>query len=221
MTIMTDTIASSQVYEQNLQFWDSAWNTVKAPYTKMPDLDYISRIPASLASRKLSRVLDLGCGSGWLAVFLARAGFRVVGVDVASRAIELGKTWAADECLQIDFQTQDISDLNFPAGYFGSVIANSIFEHLTLDLAEKTLESLSNLLEPGGLFLGCFDKVGTGPGEYYKLEDGTHVYTDKGRLGMMLRCFSNSEIETLFQKWTIEELSEVGNGSRFLLAKKD
>ena len=100
------------------------------------------------------------------------------------------------------------------------MVANSIFEHLTFDLANKTVESLSNLLEPGGIFLGCFDKVGTGPGEYYKLEDGTQVYTDKGRQGMMLRCFSNSEIEALFQKWTIEELSEVADGSRFLIARR-
>jgi len=164
-------------------------------------------------------VLDLGCGSGWLSVFLARAGFTVIGVDVAQHAIELGQGWAATEGLAIDFRVQDICDLNLPAGHFGSVVANSIFEHLTLDLAEKTVQSLTRVLKPGGVFLGCFDKVGTGPGEYFKLSDGTQVYTDKGRQGMMLRCYSDAEIRKLFSEWDILELSEVGAGTRFFLAR--
>ena len=81
---------------------------VKTPYTQMPDLRLSFQDSCQPGRREASRVLDLGCGSGWLSVFLARAGFSVVGVDVAAHAIELGKTWAADEGLQIDFQTQDI-----------------------------------------------------------------------------------------------------------------
>ena len=89
-TISTD----SEVYRQNLEFWQRAWNMVKVPYTQLPDLNYIPRIPAELESKKTTRILDLGCGSGWLSVFLARNGFKMLGVDVASHAIELAKTWA-------------------------------------------------------------------------------------------------------------------------------
>lgn len=216
---MTDTIAGKEVYEENIEFWDKAWNMVKVPYTQMPDLDYLPRIPELLQAHKSSPVLDLGCGSGWLSIYLARAGFSVVGVDLACHALELGRVWAEKENLSIDFQVQDISDLNFKPALFGSVVANSIVEHLTLDLAGKTIENLKNLVKPDGIFIGCFDLVGTGPGEYYKLEDGTHVYTDKGRKGMLLRCFSNKEIESLFRNWRIEELSELANGTRFLLAR--
>jgi SAM-dependent methyltransferase len=210
-----------RIYDENIQFWQSAWNQVKAPHTQMPPLDYIYRIPAGLAERKSSRVLDLGCGSGWLSVFLAREGFRVIGVDIACHAIELAGKWAGSEGLQIEFLTQDITALNFPPAYFGSVVGNSIFEHLTYKMAEQTVASLNNLLEVGGIFLGCFDRVGTGPGKYYKLEDGTHVYTDEGRQGMMLRCFSNDEIIALFEEWQIEEMSEIASGSRLLIARKN
>ncbi len=217
---MTDTICSPEVYRQNLEFWDRAWNMVKVPYTQMPDLDYVPKIPAALNSKISSRVLDLGCGSGWLSIFLARHGFNVTGVDIAKHAIELGQVWANDEKLAIDFQVQDISELKFEKSYFGAVVANSIFEHLTYSLAKQSLEAIHEMLEPGGIFVGCFDKVGTGPGEYYKLEDGSQIYTDKGRKGMLLRCFSDDEIKDFFSTWNLREFSEVAAGARFVIASK-
>lgn len=218
---MTDTVLSPQVYQENLDFWTKAWNMVKTPYTQMPDLAYVPRIPASIEALKSDPVLDLGCGSGWLSVFLCRTGFKVTGVDVAEHALELGRMWAKQEDLQIEFLVQDISKLNFAEAYFGSVVANSIFEHLTYELCENTAKSIYRILKPGGLLVACFDKVGTGPGEYYKLDDGTQVYTDKGRRGMMLRCFSDDEIKVLFKDFEILELTQVTDLTRFFIARKN
>jgi hypothetical protein len=177
----------SKVYLQNLAFWDRAWNMVKVPYTQMPDLPYLSGIPEHLQKAGTRRVLDLGCGSGWLSIYLARAGFYVTGIDLAKHAIELG--------------------------------ANSIFEHLTYELAVVTIKQLKSILIPGGTFFGCFDKVGGGPGEYYSLEDGTHVYTDKGRQGMLLRFFNDEELQALFSGWRIEEFATLTSGSRIIWAR--
>jgi SAM-dependent methyltransferase len=217
---MSETIVSPQAYQENIDFWDKAWNGVKAPYTQMPDLQYLPKILESFEQGKHGKVLDLGCGSGWLSVFLARNGFDVVGVDLAAHAIELGKMWADQESLKIDFQVQDISNLSFAEKTFTGVIANSIFEHLTYDLAEQTAKKIYWLLADKGVFFGCFDMVGTGPGEYYKLDDGTHVYTDKGRKGMLLRCFSDDELRRIFAGWQIQELSSIEGGSRILVATK-
>jgi SAM-dependent methyltransferase len=217
---MNDTLSDPGIYEQNLAFWDKAWKMVKTPYTQMPPLPYLEQIPKSIEGARGKKVLDLGCGSGWLSVFLARQGFDVIGVDVAENALKLGQMWAEQENLSIKFITKDISDLDFPDNYFAAVVANSIFEHLPASLARKTVELLSKAVEKGGVFFGCFDKVGTGPGEYYKLDDGTHVYTDKGRQGMMLRCFSDEEIRELFSDWTIEEFTTIESGSRLLIARR-
>ena len=85
----------SDVYLQNLGFWERAWGMVKVPYTQMPDLPYLASIPSGLKRAGAARVLDLGCGSGWLSVFLAREGFFVTGIDVAQHAVELARTWAS------------------------------------------------------------------------------------------------------------------------------
>jgi SAM-dependent methyltransferase len=212
-------LLTSQTYQDNLEFWQRAWSGVKAPYTQMPDLPYLESIPAWLTERRVKSVLDLGCGSGWLAIFLARRGFQVTGLDVAEHAIQLARTWADEEDLEIEFDVGDIADMDYAMGSFDAVVANSIFEHLTWDLAEHALKRLKSILLPKGCFIGCFDKVGTGPGDYYELGDGSHIYTDKGRRGMLLRNFSDEELKKLFSGWTISRFEEFDSGSRFICAQ--
>lgn len=207
------------VYKQNVKFWDRAWSPVKTPYTQMPDLPYIQAVPATLQERGVKTVLDLGCGSGWLSIFLARAGFQVTGIDIATHAVDLADQWAKQESLPAKFLAADITAIPFEAGSFDACVANSILEHLTWELAEQTFTQLGKVLKPGASFFGCFDKVGTGPGEYYKLEDGTQVYTDKGRSGMMLRCFSDEELRRLFDGWTVESMETIDSGSRIVWAR--
>jgi SAM-dependent methyltransferase len=213
-----DELTSSDIYKENLDFWQRAWAPLKTPYTQMPDLVYLNDIPASLREHNASTVLDLGCGSGWLAIFLARENFKVTGLDVADQALNLAKMWAQQENLEIQFDLGDIAKMPYQPESFDAVVANSIFEHLTTALAQATIDRVRLLLKPGGIFIGCFDKVGTGPGEYYELSDGTHVYTDKGRRGMMLRYFNDEELRTMFAGWTIIRFDELESGSRFVIA---
>lgn len=208
------------VYQENISFWEKAWNMCKVPYTQLPDLSYIPRIADELKKNGAKKVLDLGCGSGWLAVYLARQGFEVVGVDVSAQAINLANTWASQEDLKISFDVADASQLQYQAGSFDAVVANSIFEHFPIKQAQQLTDKVYSMLKDGGIFIGCFDKVGSGPGEYYTLEDGTHVYTDKARKGMMLRRYELDELQALFKAFKTLENDEVDGGSIFLVANK-
>lgn len=213
-----DELLASDFYRDNLDFWDRAWGMCKTAYTQMPELPYLEDIPAQLEKRGNKTILDLGCGSGWLSVYLARRGFSVTGVDVSTNALRLAKEWADQEDLDIQFDVGDMADLPYPDGAFDAVVANSIFEHLPLDMTIATIEKLKHILVPGGSFVGCFDKVGGGPGEYYELEDHTHVYTDKARKGMLLRCYSDDELRDVFRGWKVESIDVLETGSRFLVA---
>jgi SAM-dependent methyltransferase len=211
---------NEEIYGENVDFWARAWGGVKTPYTQMPKLSYLPDIPDNLEGYGCKQILDLGCGSGWLSVYLARRGFAVTGVDIAPQAIELAKMWASEEKLAIDFSVKDILQMDFAEGSFDACVANAIFEHLTLELAETCLKRVHKFLKPGGIFVGCFDKVGGGPGEYFELDDGTHIYTDKGRKGMLLRCFDDDELKTLFTGWTIESFETAENGTRIIWARR-
>ena len=62
------------------------------------------------------RALDLGCGTGTNALEMARRGWRVTGVDFASRAIREARRKAAREGFGIEFLAADVSDLRELAG---------------------------------------------------------------------------------------------------------
>jgi SAM-dependent methyltransferase len=206
------------VYRDNLEFWERAWNQVKAAYTQLPDLPYLTTIPETLTKRSVRTVLDLGCGTGWLSVYLAKQGFQVTGLDISMHAVKLGREWAGKEDLDIHFDVGDIADMPYPDGAFDAVVANSIFEHFPFDVAEITMKRLKHILVPGGTFIGCFDKVGGGPGEYFELTDKTHVYTDKHRKGMMLRYYKDAELKQILSGWKIETMDELESGTRFVVA---
>src|ERR1700685_2328205 len=129
-------LLSSEIYKENLAFWFKAWNMVKTPYTQMPDLPYLTGMISALKEGQAKRVLDLGCGSGWLSIFLTRAGFELTGVDISDHALDLARTWAAQEKLSIQFDQGDIADLDYPNSSFEAIVANSIFEHFTFELAQ-------------------------------------------------------------------------------------
>ncbi len=213
-------ILGSQVYAENVDFWNRAWSPVKTAYTQMPDLPYLTLMMSELASKAPTNVLDLGCGSGWLSILLARNGFDVTGVDVAEQAINLANDWANQESHTINFQVKDMALLEFSPGTFEACVANSIFEHFPLELTRTIFKQLKTIIAVNGVFIGCFDKVGTGPGEYYKLEDETHVYTDKGRKGMLLRCYSDEELEEILTDsgFTITYKETFESGTRYIVA---
>ncbi|MBN8658997.1 MAG: class I SAM-dependent methyltransferase [Candidatus Melainabacteria bacterium] len=211
---------SSEIYRENLAFWEKAWSGVTRPYKQLPQLSYVPRIPADLKERGVNKVLDLGCGSGWLSIYLCREGFQVTGVDVSAQAIKLGKIWAREDGHSIDFQVSDIETMEFEVESFDAVVANSIFEHFPLNMSRDIADRIFKMLKPGGVFIGCFDNVGGGPGEYFELEDGTHVYTDPMRKGMLLRRYQNQELHDLFKDFSNITIEEVDAGSNYLTAVK-
>jgi SAM-dependent methyltransferase len=63
------------------------------------------------------KILEMGCGSGWLSLFLARAGYDVIGVDIAPEAIELAKQAAvADQVSRVRFVVGDYETAQSAAG---------------------------------------------------------------------------------------------------------
>ena len=210
-----------QVYEENIKFWDAAWTRVSKPHKDLPRLPYIHELTRKFKKYKVKKVLDLGCGSGWLSIFMSKYSFDVTGIDAAKPAIELGKMWAKEDNATVNFLVGDLFSLPFKEGTFDAIVCNSVIEHFRLDQAKVIFEKVHKILIPGGFFFGCFDNVATGTkGEYFKLEDGTHVYTDQMRKGMMLRNYSDEEIKQLLSEFDLLSFDKNNFGSRLVWGKK-
>jgi len=101
-------------------------------------------------------VLDAGCGTGSLAVMLAREGFRVTGVDLSSEMIARARLKDKDGA--IDWRVGDITSLGLAATFDAAVSVADVFNHLeSLDEWELALRGLHGHLNPGGLV--CVDAM--------------------------------------------------------------
>ena len=96
------------------------------------------------------KVLDFGCGNGWVGVRLARAGAKKVwGIDISGELIKKGKKWIKDEGLssKVDLKKMAGENLTFSDNFFDLILGSAILHHTQLDLA---LKNIYRVLKPGG-----------------------------------------------------------------------
>ncbi|MFX1565106.1 MAG: class I SAM-dependent methyltransferase [Promethearchaeota archaeon] len=114
------------------------------------------------------RILDAGCGEGYLARFYAQKGAKVVGVDFSQALIAKSKTLSAD--LPIHYVLSDLCDLRvFKAEEFDIVLCNLVL--LNLECLDKSLSEFHRVLRPNGFLVfsvvhPAFNMYGPG---YWKL----------------------------------------------------
>lgn len=97
--------------------------------------------------------LDLGCGEGGDAIWLAGQGWRVTAVDVSAIALDRASTEAAKAGVEdrIDFQQHDLAR-TFPAGDFDLVSAQYLHSPVEFP-RDRVLRSAASAVAPGGMLL--------------------------------------------------------------------
>ena len=97
--------------------------------------------------------LDLGCGEGGDAIWLARQGWRVTAVDLSTTALDRAAADAATSGVadHIDFQQHDLA-LTFPSGAFELVSAQYLHSPIEFPRVH-VLQEAASAVTPGGLLL--------------------------------------------------------------------
>lgn len=105
------------------------------------------------------RVLELACGSGRLAVPLAKAGLGVVGIDLSEPMLARAREKAAEQRVAVETLRLDMRGFELGGRRFETVMiaANSIMHLLTADDFRGFFGSVARHLAPGGkLLFDCF-----------------------------------------------------------------
>jgi SAM-dependent methyltransferase len=129
------------------QAWDARYAESQHIWSGNPNVALVSEI----SDLSPGTALDLGCGEGADAVWLARRGWRVTAVDISGVALARAAAHAAEAGVEVDFQRHDLQE-SFPVGEWDLVSVQFLhfWEHFD---REKILRRAATAVAPGGVLL--------------------------------------------------------------------
>ncbi|MBC9734608.1 class I SAM-dependent methyltransferase [Nocardioides sp. zg-578] len=131
-------------------FWDERYAGTDAVWSGRPN----RRLVEQAADLPPGRAVDVGCGEGADAVWLAQQGWQVTGVDVSRVALERAAAHAAEAGVAVEWRRVDLmAGEELPATYD---LVSAHFLHPPADQLADVLRRLGAAVVPGGtlLFVG-------------------------------------------------------------------
>lgn len=125
----------------------------KAGWAYFAPLQAVTTIPAARLVRHAcirsgSRVLDVGCGTGVVAVTAAKAGARVTALDLTPELLDVARENARIAEVEIDWHEGDIEKLPFDDAAFD--VVTSQFGHMFAPRPDVAVAEMLRVLKPGG-----------------------------------------------------------------------
>ncbi len=132
-----------RIFFEWMYFRSPPWDSGIVP----PELvDFVAHHPPGKA-------LDLGCGTGTNAIYLAKNGWQVTAVDFSWKALRLAKSKNKTQGTNVAFLHEDVSNLRKVRGVFDLILDIGCFHGLSTQQKQKYLQQLIELLSPDGIYL--------------------------------------------------------------------
>jgi len=150
---------------------------------------------------RICKAIDLGCGAGHYAIYLADLGFDITGVDVSPTAIRIARENAKKKGVRCHFIVADVlGDLDETEETYDFAYDWELLHHIFPDQRKQYVENVSKILNPKGQYLSvCFSEKDPHFG-------GSGKYRET-RLGTILYFSSENELRKLFEPYfNIQEL---------------
>ena len=143
-------------------WWDSFYENRAKPcpfFVTFPDESLAKWVGEGLIQP--GRAIEFGCGHGRNAIFLARQGFSVEGVDQSETAIAWARERVTEAGVPVTLTRQNVFDLSPEAGAYDLVYDSGCFHHIPPHRRDQYVDLVANSLKPGGWFgLNCFRPEG-------------------------------------------------------------
>ena len=115
--------------------------------TKEEEEAWINLLTRAIGTKRL-KILDVGCGTGVIALLLAEMGHEVTGVDISERMLERAREKAKSIEIPVKFEFGDAEDLPFDDGNFDVVVNRHLL--WTMLNPEKAVSEWKRVLKPEG-----------------------------------------------------------------------
>jgi SAM-dependent methyltransferase len=150
------------------------------------------------------KTIDLGCGAGNYAIYLAGLGFEVTGVDSSPTAIKIAGKHARERGARCLFIVADLlGDLHEVAGTFDFAYDWEFLHHLFPEDRVTYIRNVYKILNPGATYFSvCFsedDPQFGGIGKYRQTRIGTTLYfsSESELRGLVSPYFRIRELKTI------------------------
>jgi ubiquinone/menaquinone biosynthesis C-methylase UbiE len=144
--------------------WDASYRDGPPPWDIGRPQPAVARV---VSERGLAgAVLDVGCGTGENALYVASLGFVVVGVDVAETALVIARQKAGDRGIEVEFAAADALKLERLERTFETVLDCGMLHTFDADERRAYAASVARVTNHNGtLYVLCFSDEGpdTGP----------------------------------------------------------
>jgi SAM-dependent methyltransferase len=126
------------------------------------------RLVAEVADLSPGRALDVGCGEGADAVWLARRGWTVTGIDVSDLALQRARAAAERVGVAIEWTCGDALRTGLPARSFDLVSLQ--YPALPAAPGEAAVQTLLDTVRPGGVLLAVYHDLDDEHREHMKAQ---------------------------------------------------
>lgn len=142
-----------------------------------------------------SKILDMGCGSGWTTVFLSKIGYNLTGVDFSEEMIEVARIRVEQNNSSAKFLVGDFENFNSIEKFDGVLFFDCLHHAENKYKALKT--AYDNLSQDGIMVFmepNLAHKWQTGIDEYGRIEEGLYKY----RWTSLLKRIGYKKIKTFY-----------------------
>ncbi|WP_245183522.1 class I SAM-dependent DNA methyltransferase [Lentibacillus salicampi] len=102
----------------------------------------------------IASIIDLGCGTGQITARLARAGYRMIGVDDSSDMLSMAEQRASAENTPVQWVQQDLRTLTGIKNQDMAISYCDVLNYITEPETLRTVfANVASALKPGGLFI--------------------------------------------------------------------
>ncbi|WP_195267238.1 class I SAM-dependent methyltransferase [Eubacterium sp. 1001713B170207_170306_E7] len=161
-------------------------------------------------SRGFLRFLDLGCGLGRHAVYMAQKGFEVTAADLSECGVAHTQKWAGEEQVPLTACVADMLDLPFEDNTFDCALAYNVIYHTDIAGFQVALAEIRRVLRPGGeLFLTLISKSSYGyeHADSSRRIDANTLLSEKSgtETGVPHLYVDLADIQRFFKDWQLED----------------
>lgn len=180
--------------------WENIFANMPPEWYEAAPSDAMNQCRDYFRALRCARLLDLGCGFGRWAEFLAGPSAReVVGVDYAEQGVRAASLWARRSGFNARFVVALATELPFRGRPFDGLLAAVVLDNLSRSDCARAVEQFNAVVQPGARGFFVFNPVLT-PAEMKAVPDTNPTK------GCMHVVYEDAELAALLPGWSVTRL---------------